>query len=87
MTLTMLSRMTKKGLIRCEERIGVKEYFPILSRPDAVLQETHDFLNRVYKGSVSLMMNAITQKKPLSREEIDELYLILQRAEDGCNND
>jgi BlaI family penicillinase repressor len=80
-TLTMLRRMTKKGLIRCEEKDGIKVYSPLLRREDAVKRETDDFINRVYKGSVSLMMSAITKKQELSKEEIEELYAILREAE------
>ena len=80
-TLTMLRRMTEKGVIKCGEADGVKIYEPAIRREDAVLHETDDFINRVYNGSVSLMMSAITQKQELSREEIDELYAILREAE------
>jgi BlaI family penicillinase repressor len=80
-TLTMLRRMTKKGLIRCQEKDGIKVYSPLLRREDAVKRETDDFINRVYKGSVSLMMSAITKKQELSKEEIEELYAILREAE------
>lgn len=86
-TLTMLRRMTEKKMIHCEEENGVRVYFPILLRQDAVRQETNDFLSRVYQGSISLMMNTITQKQSLSREEINELYAILQRAEEECADD
>ena len=80
-TLTMLRRMTEKGFIHCGEEDGLKVYTPLVPRQDAVVRETDDFLNRVYKGSVSMMMSAITQKQNLSKEEIDELYTILKQAE------
>lgn len=86
-TLTMLRRMTEKGIIRCEEVEGVKAYWPCIRREDAVAGETGDFLNRVFRGSVSLMMSAITQKQALSRQEIDELYAILKEAEEGKRHD
>ena len=57
-------------------------YSPLVKRDDAVLHETEDFLSRVYHGSVSMMMSAITQKQDFSQEEIDELYAILRRAEE-----
>jgi BlaI family penicillinase repressor len=79
----MLRRMTEKGLVRCEEKDGVKAYSPLVRREDAVIKETDDFLNRVYKGSVSLMMSAITKKQELTKEEIEELYAILREAEEG----
>ena len=82
-TLTLLRRMTEKGLIRCFEVDGMKVYEPLIRREDAAQQETGSFLNRVYKGSVSLMVSAIAQKQQLSREEIDELYAILRQAEEG----
>lgn len=80
-TLTMLRRMTEKGLVRCEEKDGMKVYSPLVRRDDAVIKETDDFLNRVYKGSVSLLMSAITKKQELTKEEIEELYSILREAE------
>lgn len=86
-TLTMLRRMTDKGLIACAEADGVKVYSPLLARNDAALRTTEDFLRRVYHGSVSMMMSAITQKQELSRQEIDELYAILRQAEKGAGHD
>lgn len=85
-TLTMLRRMSEKGVIRCEVSDGLKTYSPLVGREDAVLRETEDFFGRVYKGSVSMMMSAITKKQELSKEEIDELYAILRRAEEAKKN-
>jgi len=73
--------MSEKGLISCEEKEGVKVYTPLIKREDAVIRETDDFLKRVYKGSISLMMSAITKIQELTKEEIDELYAILREAE------
>lgn len=79
--LTMLHRMTEKGLIACETVEGLKHYSALIERETAALQETEGFLDRVYKGSISLMMSAMTRKQQLSQEEIDELYAILREAE------
>ena len=86
-TLTMLRRMTEKGVIRCGEEDGVKVYEPLIQKEEAMLHETDDFLSRVYKGSVSMMMSAITRKQDLSQKEIDELYAILRKAEEGNHHD
>lgn len=80
-TLTMLRRMAEKGLVRCEGKDGMNIYSPLIKREDAAMRETDDFLNRVYKGSVSMMMSAITKKQELTKEEIEELYAILREAE------
>lgn len=82
-TLTMLRRMSEKGLIACDESGPVLTYSPNIQRAEAVRQETHSFIDRVYKGSVSMMINAMTEKQELSREEINELYAILRQAEEG----
>lgn len=46
-------------------------------------RETRSFLDRVYRGSVGLMLSAMTDGQTLSRAEIDELYDILKKAEEG----
>ena len=81
-TITTLHRMEEKGLIRCEREGRTRQYFPVLEQDKARRQETRSFLERVYQGSVGLMVLAMTQDRALSREEIDELYAILRRAEE-----
>ena len=86
-TLTLLRRMTEKGIIHCGEADGVKVYSPLIRREEAVVRETDHFLSRVYKGSLAMMVNAVTHRQELSQDEIDELYEILRRAEEGKNRD
>ncbi|MBQ8280201.1 MAG: BlaI/MecI/CopY family transcriptional regulator [Roseburia sp.] len=85
-TLTLLRRMEEKGAVGSETSGGCKVFYPMVSRESAALQETEDFLGRVYKGSLGMMLTAFTQKQNLSKEEIDELYAILKAAEEK-NND
>ena len=82
-TLTLLSRLENKGSLRSApaER-GPKVFSPLLRREDAALEETKDFLNRVYQGSLSLMVSALTKKQAVSREELDELYELLKGLEE-----
>lgn len=86
-TLTLLSRMEAKEAVRGDTDSGVKSFRPLIRREDAALQETEDFLDRVYKGSVSLMVSSLTKKQALSQEEINELYAILREMEEGKSND
>ena len=80
-TLTMLRRMTEKGAILCHEENGVNVYSANVNRADAAQRETEDFLHRVYRGSVSMMVSAMSEKQTLSQQDIDELYALLQRME------
>ena len=81
-TLTLLSRLEGKGAVVGESATGSKKTFcPLICREDAALQETEDFLGRVYQGSLSMMVSALTRKQALSQKEIDELYGILKGLE------
>lgn len=86
-TLTMLRRMSEKSLIACEEIDGIKTYVPLIRQEDATLQETRSFLERVYHGSVSMMLSAFTQKQPLTDREIAELHAILDQAKERGDHD
>lgn len=85
--LTMLRRMQEKELISCHEENGVLTYAPLIPKEDAVLSETQSFLDRVYHGSMSMMLSAFTKKQPLTEDEIAELYAILEDAKGGDHHD
>lgn len=80
-TLTMLRRMTAKGLVRCDESGPARLYTPAVDRQAAVREETRSFLQKVYKGDVGLLMSAMAREAVLTQPEIDALYEILQNAE------
>lgn len=84
-TLTLLSRMEAKGAVAGDSDTGKKSFRPLVCREDAALQETEDFLGRVYKGSLSLLVSSLTRKQSLSQREIDELYAILKEMEAGSD--
>lgn len=80
--ITMLGRMESKGAVRYEKGVRAKQYYPAAERAETVLGETESFLDKVYSGSLGLMVNTMVEKKSLSKKEIDELYAILKRAEE-----
>lgn len=82
-TITTLRRMEEKGLLRCEIIGKGKSYTSAVGREEASILETRSFLDRVYQGSVGLMMSAMAQRQELSKEEIAELREILRNAEEG----
>ncbi len=82
-TLTLLSRLEHKGAIESvTAESGPKVFSPLLGREDAALRETEDFLSRVYQGSLSLMVNSLTKKQAISREELAELHELLKGLEE-----
>ena len=82
-TITTLRRMEEKGLVHCETVGKGKSYTPAVEQEQAEIQETRSFLDRVYRGSVGLMMSAMAQRQELSPEDIAELRDILRKAEEG----
>ena len=58
-------------------------YYPLIEREDAAMSETADLIDRVYRGSLSQLVSTFTKRQSLSKEEIDELYAMLRRMEDG----
>jgi len=78
-TLTLLRRLVAKGAVSEGKEGGKKSFHPELQREDAVLKETKNFLGRLYKGSLSLMVSSFTQKQALSKEDMEELYALLER--------
>ena len=77
---TLLGRMVDKGILYYEEGGKAKQYYPKVNRDAAAITETESLLERVYKGSVSMMMSTLVKKQALSDEEIEELYEILRKA-------
>ena len=85
-TLTLLSRLEAKGAVLSDTDGRKKTFSPLLRREDAALHEAEDFLSRVYKGSLSLMVSSLTKKKALPKEEIDQLYAMLKKLEEVEND-
>ena len=82
-TITTLRRMEDKGLVHCEQTGRGKSYSPAVEREGAAADQTRSFLDRVYQGSVGLMMSAMARRQELTKEEIAELKAILDEAERG----
>lgn len=82
-TITTLRRMEEKGLVHYEIIGKGKSYTPAVEQEQAEISETRSFLNRVYRGSVGLMMSAMAQRQDLSKAEIAELRDILAKAEEA----
>ncbi len=81
--ITMLGRMHAKGAVRYETGKRAKEYYPSVEKTEAVFEETESFLQKVYAGSLGLMVNTMVEKKSLSKKEIEELYKVLKQLEEG----
>lgn len=81
--ITMLNRMMKKGAVDFCMNGRAKQFYPLLLRSEVSIRETKGFLDKVYRGSIGMMVNAMIEDKALTKEDIAELYQILEQAEDS----
>lgn len=79
-TKTVLKRMEQKGCIAYKEGEKAREYYPLLQREEVVESETSSFLNRIYNGSLGLLVNTLVKKQDIPDEEMEELYRIIKEA-------
>ena len=76
----MLQRLEEKGAVRMEPLGRNKVYYPLLSQADARQKETARFLDRLYGGSLGLMVSSLAGQQALSEEDIRALRAILEDA-------
>ena len=79
---TMVRRMEEKDIIRHEEQGRTKIFYPCLSQAEVAQRETQSLLERAYHGSIGLLVSTMAQRNALTKEDIDDLYDILKKAEE-----
>lgn len=80
-SLTLLRRLEAKGAVEEDAGGEVRLFRPVLLKEEAAIYETENLLGRAYKGSLSLLVSAMTRKQRLPQEEIEELYELLREME------
>lgn len=75
--MTTVKRMDEKGLIRHEAEGRTKLFFPVIEKKDVTMKETKDFLQRIYRGSVGMLLNTLAEAQDLSERDIDDLEAFL----------
>ena len=71
-----------KGAVKSETLGRSKDFSPLLTQEEARGKETARFLDRLYGGSLGLMVSSIAGQQALSEEDIRTLRAILDEAED-----
>lgn len=76
--MTYLKRMEAKGAVCFEQGERAKLYYPNIEKSETVLDETKDFLNRVFDGKLSLLISTMVDKNGITDDDIEELMRILR---------
>ena len=77
----MLKRLIAKGAVRMDDSGRSHMYYPLISREKASKEETLSFLEKVYNGSLGLLVSSLVGSDSLTEEEIAELKAIIDKAE------
>ncbi|MBE7030617.1 MAG: BlaI/MecI/CopY family transcriptional regulator [Ruminococcaceae bacterium] len=79
---TLLNRLVSKGAANAQKTDAKAYlYYPVIAQDDYVAHESHHFLDKLYQGSLGLMLSHFVSETPLSSEEIAELKAILEEAD------
>lgn len=76
---TLINRLVSKGAVKAEKtRTKAFTYSSLISEKDYMNVENKNFLNKLYGGSVKLMLASFVENNNLSDEEIQNLKNILE---------
>jgi len=77
MVKTLLNRLLRKGAVGFKTYKNLYLYYPRVSEEACVMEESESFLQRVFDGSLSLMLVHYARNKKLSKSEINALKKII----------
>lgn len=76
--ITMLGRLEKKGAVSYRQAGRAKEFYALISKEKTTEEEAVSFLNRVYEGSLSLMICQLMKRDRLTKRDREELQKMLE---------
>lgn len=62
-----------------DDSARAKKYVPLITREEASTEETHKFLNHVFKGKASLLVNHLVDSGDLSEDDLREILNIMHK--------
>lgn len=65
--ITFLKRMEDKKAVSFEQIGNAKHYFTLIKREDVAVSETRSFLQRLYCGSIGMMVNSMINQNDSSQ--------------------
>jgi predicted transcriptional regulator len=79
--LKLLQIMLEKGLVRRSEKGKAHIYWPAQSRKKTQSTLVSDLLDRAFQGSALKLVLHVLETEPTSREELDEIRILIKEAE------
>ncbi len=79
---TLVTRLIQKGAVNAEGAVRHTVYSPAVTIEECRLQETKSFLDRIYNGSVKMMVSNLVKDSSLSKSDAEELMKLIDKMED-----
>ncbi|PGY07114.1 BlaI/MecI/CopY family transcriptional regulator [Bacillus sp. AFS031507] len=76
---SLISRLVKKGVLGVNKETPQYEFYPLVDKRDVILEETRSFIQKVYDGSLQLMLANFIKDEKISEKEIEELQRLLDK--------
>ena len=79
---TLLNRLLKKRAIAAEREGRRYLYRPLLKREDYVHAESKSLLDRLFDGRIAPLVAHFSERRKLTRKDLDELKRLIQELDD-----
>lgn len=76
---TLVRRLVSKKAIAINDDETNYRYYPLISQKECRLKETKSFINRVYDGSVSMLITNLAANSKLTKKETEELMSLIDK--------
>lgn len=76
---TLVRRLVSKKAIAINDEGAVFRYYPLIPQQECRLKETKSFINRVYDGSVSMLVTNLAADSNLTEKETEELLSLIEK--------
>ena len=80
---TLVRRLTKKGILGVDDSGGQFRYYPVYGQQECRLRETKHLIDRIYNGSVKLLMTNLVSDSNLTDEDAERLMELIDKMEGG----
>lgn len=80
---TLVRRLTQKGAVGFDDTDTHYRYYPIINESECKMKETKNLIDRIYNGSVKMLMTNLVSGSSLSDEEAKKLFDIIDKMEGG----
>ncbi len=80
---TLVRRLVQKGAVAIDDSAGQFRYLPMVNENECKLKETKSLINRIYHGSVKMLMASLASESKLTEAETRQLMEIIDKMEES----